>query len=245
MKLFRIGFFLRTAMAGVAFAGAFASTAGAQGFDGSAYAFAVPDFGPSMSALVLGSGPAPAGASDANAARTLHFASAPAAHESVVANVADFLAHGDRAKVPDIRRTLASSDVLGQFDSVLQQYGWSKDDLADVYAAYLVMSWEVINGGDATEHAPGIAAVRAKVRQALAANAKLRGLGDADKQKAAETLAYLAIIASASQDALTGGGDAARLAQLRAGVGKTTAGVTHMNLKGVRLTDTGFSAAGK
>jgi hypothetical protein len=243
MKLFRIGFFLRTAMAGVAFAGAFASTASAQGFDGSAYAFAVPDFGPSMSALVLGSGPAPA--IDPDAARALHFTSTPAAHDSVLANVADFLAHGDRNAAPGIRGTLASSDVLAQFDGVLQQYGWNKDDLADVYAAYLVMSWEVINGGDATEHVPGIAAVRAKVRQALAANAKLRGLGDTDKQKAAETLAYLAVIASASQDTPAMVRDPASMAKLRAGVSKTTAGVTHMNLKGVRLTDAGFSAAGK
>ncbi|AOY97026.1 hypothetical protein BKK79_23450 [Cupriavidus sp. USMAA2-4] len=89
--------------------------------------------------------------------------------------------------------------------------------------------------------ADGVQAVRDAVRQAFAANARMRALPDADKQTVAETLGYLAMVAVAAQRELAQAGNPVALAELREGVRKTARNLAGVDLGGVLLDDSGFT----
>jgi hypothetical protein len=171
---------------------------------------------------------------------TLRFHSSDDVHAQVLRNVTRFLAQGDAAKTKQTEQILARNDPLGQFDKLLKQYGYDSHDLADVFTAYLILSWEVVNGTDSRQTPQGIVATRVAMQDALAGNQSVRTLADADKQKLAETMAYLSIIAAAAQNDLVSSGDRASLAQMREGVRRTTMSIVGVDLKGIRLTDAGF-----
>ncbi len=187
--------------------------------------------------------PARAAAAPAPAAAVAQLSYRPdtGVHERVVARLTGFFTQGDAARRPLIAHRLDQADPLGQFDALLRQQGYDSRNLADVFTAYLVLSWEVVNAADAMQAADGVQAVRDAVRQAFAANARMRALPDADKQTVAETLGYLAMVAVAAQRELAQAGNPVALAELREGVRKTARNLAGVDLGGVLLDDSGFT----
>ncbi|MBX3143295.1 MAG: hypothetical protein KF813_06050 [Trueperaceae bacterium] len=74
------------------------------------------------------------------------------------------------------------------FAALLEPYGFTDTDLADVMASHLVMSWQIAN--DHPEDGPreGVLAVRDGVREALASAGWVSGLTDAEKHAFSETV---------------------------------------------------------
>ena len=147
----------------------------------------------------------------------------------------------DPAVRAQIEKTVASDAVWRQFHEVLSRAGYSTTNLADVTAAYYIITWEVVNGPDAAVHAAGVQAVRADVAAAYAADPRLKDLTDADKQEAASIMAYMATIAAASANQLRSTGDQAGLETLQHEVHKVVLS-QGLDLAQLRLTDQGFAA---
>jgi len=187
--------------------------------------------------------PVRAGAAAAPAAALAQLRYRPDAgvHDRVVAQVVRFFTQGDASKQQQIARTLDKADPLGQFDILLRQQGYDSRNLADVFTAYLVLSWEVVNAADAMQAPEGVQAVREAIQQAFAGNVRMRTLPDAEKQMVAETLAYLTMVAVAEQRDLAQAGNPGPLTELRDGVRKTAHNLAGIDLGNVMLGDDGFS----
>jgi hypothetical protein len=170
------------------------------------------------------------------------FKRSPEVHQTVVHAMADDLAQGNAAQRERLVQSLSQDDAIGRFDGLVRTFGLNGSDLADVYTIYLVMSWELINNGDARENTAGIRALNTQVHRAFAQNPRLQTLADAQKQHIAETMVYLAMIAVASRSTLQHSGNAAGLAELRERVRSTALKLTQVDLKGVRFDSTGFGA---
>lgn len=155
--------------------------------------------------------------------------------ESLTASTAD------PAVKARIEQTVATDAVWRQFHEVLSGAGYSTTNLADVTTAYFLITWEVVNGPDATMNAASLQAVRADVAAAYAANPRLKNLTDAEKQEAASIMAYMATLAAASANQLRDAGDLASLELLQDAVHQTVLD-QGLDLAQLRLTDQGFAA---
>ncbi|MBE0592661.1 MAG: hypothetical protein IH616_09715 [Gemmatimonadales bacterium] len=74
------------------------------------------------------------------------------------------------------------------FRKLLQPYGLSDRDVADVLASHMVMTWQVANDHSSQPPRSDVLAVRTQVRETLARAAWVRAMDDADKQRFAESL---------------------------------------------------------
>lgn len=178
---------------------------------------------------------------DARGDAALTYVGDAGVHRQVQADIVNFLAHGDASKRDEAKRVVEQGELLETFDRLMSRPAFDRRNLGDVFAAYLVMSWEVVNGADAHAQPAGVDAVRAKSSAALARDGRVRAMSDADKQRLAETLAYLAMIAVTAQRDLRRSGNTAALEQLRAGVRLSTRKMIGVDVKGLRLTENGLA----
>lgn len=145
----------------------------------------------------------------------------------------------DPAMLEELRKSVDSDAVWNQFDRLLRSFGYSSDNLADVMTAYYVINWEVVNGEDATRHPDGIRAINRALTSTLAASPELQAMSDAEKQEAAEIMAYMATIAGAAKNELRDRGDGAGLADLQSAIRQTVL-KQGIDLARLQLTDQGF-----
>lgn len=136
---------------------------------------------------------------------------------------------------------IRSGAMLDGFDALLRRNGYSPTNLGDVLAAYLVLSWEVANGRDATAQPEGMRAVRRQLAGPLARVEGITALDDAARQGQAERSAYLALLAAALNQSLASGTDPARLAELRRSVRQGMLG-SGIDLTALELTRDGLVA---
>lgn len=169
----------------------------------------------------------------------LHFQSDRAVSEKVLQDVSRSFSGGDAAKAQTFQRSLAGDNVIGKFRSLLGKYGYSSDNVADVLTAYLVLSWEVVNNGDAMRYPSGVEALHRRIQAGLAGNSRLLAMSDAQKQSMSETFGYLAMIAAATRNELERKGDQMALAKLQDGVNSTTRKLG-IDLRTVKMTEQGF-----
>lgn len=161
--------------------------------------------------------PAPATVEPGDAA-ALEFARDPAVtRREQDAAVAHFRRAGG-GKAGAVERGIRSGATLREFDRLLQRNGYSPTNLGDVLAAYVVLSWEVVNDRDATHTPAGMRAVRRQLAGPLASMASVAAMDPAARQAQAERTAYLALAAVAAHRALKSGSDPAQLASLRSNV---------------------------
>lgn len=193
-------------------------------------------------------GPGDAGAGsnppqDTAAEHVLTYAPSPEVERRTRSKLLDSLmsSTADPAAQEQIEQSVSTDAVWLQFHQVLAKAGFSTTNLADVTAAYYIIVWEVVNGPEVSAHPAGIAAVRADVVAAYAADPRLKNLTDADKQEAASIMAYMATIAAASANQLRSAGDQANLETLQEEVHEAVLD-QGLDLARLQLTDRGFSA---
>lgn len=166
--------------------------------------------------------PAPADVAP-SAAAALEFSRDPAvtAREQERA-IAHLVRSGGRQEILEAR--IRSGGLLDEFDALMRRYGYSPTNLGDVLAAYLVLSWEVANGRDATAQPKGLRAVRRQLAGPLAGVEAVARLDDAAKQAQAERSAYLALMATMLARELDTAKDRERLQALRDSVRRSVLG---------------------
>ncbi len=141
-----------------------------------------------------------------------------------------------------LRQAVESGAPWQEFDRLLTQHGYDNRDLSDVVAAFYLIAWEVTTGGDATLQPAGIAAVRGQARQMLAGMPNVAGMGDAERQATAETLAFHAMAIMARHHDLQAAGAGPALAAYRTEVAQAVAQHQGIDLRRFSLTPAGFQA---
>jgi hypothetical protein len=139
-----------------------------------------------------------------------------------------------------LRQAVESGLPWQEFDRLLVQHGYDPRDLADVVGAFYLIAWEVATGGDATVQPAGIAAVRGQAREMVAGMPAMARMTEAERQAAAETLAFHAMaIAARAQDLRTAGGGMP-LVTFRTEVAQAVAQQQGIDLRRFVLTASGF-----
>lgn len=141
-----------------------------------------------------------------------------------------------------IRESVASDDIWREFDRLLGFAGYSGRNLADVTTGFYVIVWQVVSDGHAIDHLSGVRIVRDAIAQALLADPDIAAMPDADKQRAAVVMAYMAIAAAAHARDLRRAGDTAGLARLRDEVRRSVERGQGVDLAALQLTNLGFVA---
>ncbi|MFC4729873.1 DUF6683 family protein [Coralloluteibacterium thermophilus] len=147
------------------------------------------------------------------------------------------------ARTPGTRRGMeglfASGALLREYDALLSRFGYSPQNLADVIAAYLVVSWEIVNERDSNDEPAGQRAVRAQLVAPLAADPAILAMSDAEKQAYAEQLAYMTMILGAGYQDVRRRGQRRQLADMQTAVrGNVLA--TGVDLERMALTPQGL-----
>ncbi len=120
----------------------------------------------------------------------LTFTKSPAVSAALAESLGDMLADSLAEGVTheDFVAAIRGGQLQRAFATLLQPYGFSDTNLADVLASHLVMSWQIAN--DHPEDGPreGVIAVRDEVREALASSGWVSGLTDEEKHAFSETV---------------------------------------------------------
>ncbi|QEC43094.1 DUF6683 family protein [Pseudobacter ginsenosidimutans] len=174
------------------------------------------------------------------ASAKLNFTSSKEVHEKVLETLGRIAAKGDETKVKHHAEVLGKSSLLKDFDSLLRQYGFNSSNMADVFAAYTILSWQAITGTDAAKYKTGIEAFRQNMHSIMDNNEQLQKATNAEKQQLSETLSYLAMIFSfASQEQLKTKNEKA-LAVTREYIRRGVIRVSGIDLSQYELTNSGL-----
>jgi hypothetical protein len=145
---------------------------------------------------------------------------------------------------PELRAQLAegieSGDLQRYFRDILSRYGYARDNLADVSAAYYLSLWRIMHGRDPTPRQ--VAGVRRQLRGFMAREPRLMQLPDAQKQEICETFALHTALALQGYDQLVESHDARTLASFRQGLQAKLA-PQGPDLAQMQLSDEGFVGA--
>lgn len=144
------------------------------------------------------------------------------------------------AEQSELRRRIDTNIFFNDFAAMLAAGGYSPNSLPDVVTGYLVISWEVVTGGDARPYANGFRILRDKVAALMAQDSKITRASSAERQKTAETLTITAMASALSRNSLRQQGKAAELAKLQAAVRQAVMAQQGVDLATVNFTNDGF-----
>ncbi len=142
----------------------------------------------------------------------------------------------------DLQRMFDSGELQRGFASGLESYGFSMNDLADIYAGVLMLSWQVANDQRelSMSQRQGMASVRDGLREAFARAWWLPQLGNDEKQILGETLVLgSTVIASRFQHGVQSG-DAASINHAQADARTLVKAIAGFDPASVQLTAAGF-----
>src|SRR6201987_4604924 len=83
-------------------------------------------------------------------------------------------------------------NMIGRFDARFASYGYSRHNVGDTVAGYMIIAWEIVHNADASNTPTGIRRVRAAVCQILEKRGKAAQLTSENKQKISELLKCVA-----------------------------------------------------
>jgi hypothetical protein len=127
--------------------------------------------------------------------------------------------------------------VLREFDRFMSSRGYSSLDVADDTAELLLLSWQIVTDGTATDSQTR--GVHEQTRSVFLSVPRLRATSDAERQLMAERIAYQIIISSSARNQLLRGDQAQRrqLQQSAAAIMRQQG----IDVSKLHLTDQGFS----
>jgi predicted GNAT family acetyltransferase len=79
-------------------------------------------------------------------------------------------------------------DMISRFDARFASYGYSRHNVGDTVAGYMIIAWEIVHNADASNTPTGIRRVRTAVCQILEKRGKAARLTSENKQKISELL---------------------------------------------------------
>ncbi|MBV9874453.1 MAG: hypothetical protein JO025_06970 [Verrucomicrobia bacterium] len=87
-------------------------------------------------------------------------------------------------------------DMISRFDARFASYGYSRHNVGDTVAGYMIIAWEIVHNADASNTPTGIRRVRTAVCQILEKRGKAARLTSENKQKISELLKCVAELAA-------------------------------------------------
>ncbi len=145
---------------------------------------------------------------------------------------------------PELRAQIAeeigSGELQRYFQDILSRYGYARDNLADVSAAYYISLWRIVHGRALTPRQ--VAGVRRQMRGFMAREPRLTTLPDAQKQEICETFALHTALALQGYDQLVRSHDVQTLADFRRGLQAKLA-PQGPDLAQMQVSDEGFVSA--
>lgn len=189
--------------------------------------------------------PAPAAEPPADAIRALSFVPDPAItareQDRIIAHLDRQSPNADPGARARLEQAIRSGSLLRDFDRLLRRYDHSSDNLGDVLAAYLIVTWEVVNDRDSTQVPAGQRAVRRQLIAPLARLPRYASMSDGQMQAQAQRTAYMTMIAATAYQALKRSGDRASLEALQRSV-RASVLASGIDLRRLELTDGGLIA---
>jgi predicted GNAT family acetyltransferase len=82
--------------------------------------------------------------------------------------------------------------MISRFDERFASYGYSRHNVGDTVAGYMIVAWEIVHNSDASNTPTGIRSVRTAVCQILEKRGKAARLTSENKQKISELLKCVA-----------------------------------------------------
>ena len=82
--------------------------------------------------------------------------------------------------------------MINRFDARFASYGYSRRNVGDTVAGYMIVAWEIVHNADASNTPTGIRSVRTAVWQILEKRGKAARLTSENKQKISELLKCVA-----------------------------------------------------
>lgn len=138
-----------------------------------------------------------------------------------------------------IDRALAMDWLAAYRREIAHPNGLDADNLADAVTAFYISSWALVNRVD-TISPRSIASVRDAIRADIGDQPKLAALGAAERQKLGEALIYQTVLAMANREHLHRTGDRALAARMSDNTWRHFRQDMGVDLKSLRLTDSGF-----
>lgn len=86
----------------------------------------------------------------------------------------------------------AYDSMISRFDARFASYGYSRHNIGDTVAGYMIIAWEIVHNADASNTPAGIRRVRTAVCQILEKRGKAARLTSENKQKISELLKCVA-----------------------------------------------------
>ena len=129
--------------------------------------------------------------------------------------------------------------LISRFDQRFANYGFSRHNLGDTFAGYLIISWEIIHDADASSSPRGIRRVREAVCQILEQRGKAAKLSDETKQKYSELCKSISELVSEQSKRNREGNNQAAEKLLKNQISQAPLKLG-IDLRRLRLTDQGF-----
>lgn len=161
------------------------------------------------------SGPTPA-PEQARVQGSLRFDASPAVTRVVNERFVAWQAERHPQLRAQLAEGIASGGLQRYFQDILSRYGYARDNLADVSAAYYISLWRIVHGRELTPRQ--VAGVRRQMRGFMAREPRLMQLPDAQKQEICETFALHTALALQGYEQLLQSQDARTLADFRRGL---------------------------
>lgn len=135
----------------------------------------------------------------------LSYTPSVAVQQEVIKAVADEMGNGDTARARIIYEGLKRSNAINSFSILLKNYNFDALNLADVFSAYILLSWEMVTDKDASRFKKGISIYQDIMHREMQKSEKIATWDNAKKQQVAQRMILLAFMA---QEAIKGGRDA-------------------------------------
>lgn len=137
-----------------------------------------------------------------------------------------------------MEHTFADDAVLKDFERFIRAHGgYSPYNVADCMAALLVISWEIMTNGTASD--AQTRGAHAQVRSIFLNTPRLQQMTNAERQEMAERSAYQVMIANAAREQYQRAPDPGRLKELQASA-NTVMQQQGIDLSQLKLTAQGF-----
>jgi hypothetical protein len=243
-----------------------ACPARAQMYDGSAYAFPVPDYvGPYLSSSIIGSSmnsggnsskkktsknrtsrtakqkssPTPKTASAADKQRLIFYPSSAVTRQSNE-NLAKLLAKDNQIQRSYVLKELNKGEISRSFAQAIAPYKLSSRNLGDVSAAYYLISWKIANGVQGDLNRSFVEATRRSTQNTLALSPQVRAMSNKNKQLAAEHLINIGTLMLMAEKEMQRKNDINGLRRMRESVHRNALKQTGVDLKKIKLTSRGL-----
>lgn len=178
-------------------------------------------------------------------ASNLNFVSSAKVHDKVLALIATIAANGDKNKVRPAAETIREANFMARFESILRPYGFNRHNVPDVFAAFIILSWQAVSGKDTGNYREGIQLFRKQIHGAMGNNSQLSEFTNDQKQEISEILSYMAMFFTYACQEQAKKGDTASLAATRQNIRQAVIRVSGIDLAKYTFSNKGLVSTGK